>query len=82
MGRGMVASLLIEDPETKRPERDLAFDIVRRSVEKGVLMFAPVGVGGGSVKICPPLMMTADAVDDSVAGLREAVAEAVAAKTR
>ena len=44
-------------------------------------MFAPVGVGGGSLKICPPpLMMTADAVDDSVAGLREAVAEAVAAK--
>ena len=58
MGRGMVASLLIEDPETKRPDRDLAFDIVRRAVEKGVLMFAPVGVGGGSVKIAPPLMMT------------------------
>ena len=82
LGRGMVASVLIEDPETRKPDRDLAFDIVRRSVEKGVLMFAPVGVGGGSVKICPPLMMTVDAVDDSVAGLREAVAEAVAAKTR
>ncbi len=82
LGRGMVASVLIEDPETRKPDRGLAFDIVRRSVEKGVLMFAPVGVGGGSVKICPPLMMTVDAVDDSVAGLREAVAEAVAAKTR
>ena len=82
MGRGMVASVLIEDPETKQPDRDLAFDIVRRSVEKGVLMFAPVGVGGGSVKICPPLMMTAEAVDDSVAGLRRAVAEAVEAKGR
>ena len=82
MGRGMVASLLIEDPETKRPDRDLAFDIVRRAVEKGVLMFAPVGVGGGSVKIAPPLMMTRDAVDDSVSGLREAVAEAVETKVR
>ena len=80
MGRGMVASLLIEDPETSQPDRGLAFDIVRRSLEKGVLMFAPVGPGGGSVKIAPPLIMTADAVDDSVAGLREAVAEAVEAR--
>ena len=77
MGRGMVASLLVVDPERKQPDRDLAFDIVRRSVEKGVLMFAPVGVGGGSLKIAPPLMMTTEAVDDSVSGLREAVAEAV-----
>jgi len=49
-------------------------------VEKGVLMFSPVGYGGGTVKICPPLVITEAAVLDSVAALEEAFAEAVRAQ--
>jgi 4-aminobutyrate aminotransferase-like enzyme len=42
-------------------------------------MFSPVGVGGGTVKIAPPLVITGEALDDSMSAFREAVAEAVAA---
>jgi 4-aminobutyrate aminotransferase-like enzyme len=54
--------------------------VVRRSVEKGVLMFSPVGQGGATVKICPPLVISEAAILDSVAALEEAFTEAVDAQ--
>ncbi len=80
MGRGLVAGFVIADPATGEPDAALAFDIVKRSVEKGVLMFSPVGPGGGTVKICPPLMINQAAMEESTAVFGEAVAEAVALK--
>jgi 4-aminobutyrate aminotransferase-like enzyme len=54
--------------------------VVRRSVEKGVLMFSPVGYGGATVKISPPLVITEEAILDSVAALEEAFTEAADAQ--
>ncbi len=79
LGRGLVAGVICLRPGAKEPDGDLAWEIVRRSVEKGVLMFCPVGFQGSTVKIAPPLVITEEAVLDSVAGFAEAVAEAVAA---
>jgi len=79
LGKGLVAGVVIADPETREPNASLAFEIVRRSIEKGVLLFSPVGSGGGTVKIAPPLVITGEALDDSMSAFREAVAEAVAA---
>jgi 4-aminobutyrate aminotransferase-like enzyme len=77
MGRGLVAGVVMIDPQSGEPDGTLAFEIVRRSVEKGVLLFSPVGFKGGTVKICPPLVITAAALEDSIAAFREAVAAAV-----
>jgi 4-aminobutyrate aminotransferase-like enzyme len=41
-------------------------------------MFSPVGLGGGTVKISPPLVITEEAIGESVAVLEEAFAEALA----
>jgi 4-aminobutyrate aminotransferase / (S)-3-amino-2-methylpropionate transaminase / 5-aminovalerate transaminase len=76
-GKGLVAGLACILPGTKEPDGGLAWDVVRRAVEKGVLMFSPVGFGGATVKICPPLVITEAAILDSVAALEEAFAEAV-----
>ena len=35
-------------------------------------MFAPVGFGGGTVKICPPLVIDRDQVEEGLAVLDEA----------
>src|SRR5579862_1922558 len=78
-GKGLVAGLACVIPGTKEPDGDLAWDVVRRVVEKGVLMFSPVGYGGATIKICPPLVITEAAILDSLAGLEEAFAEAIAA---
>src|SRR5579863_5773335 len=44
-GKGLVAGLSCVLPGTREPDADLAWEVVRRTVEKGVLMFSPVGFG-------------------------------------
>jgi 4-aminobutyrate aminotransferase-like enzyme len=80
-GKGLVAGLACVAAGTREPDADLAWDVVRRAMEKGVLMFAPVGFGGATVKIAPPLVITEDAIDDSVSALEEAFAEATQAES-
>jgi 4-aminobutyrate aminotransferase/(S)-3-amino-2-methylpropionate transaminase len=80
-GKGLVAGMACVVPGTKEPDGDLAWEVVRRAVEKGVLMFTPVGLGGGTVKIAPPLVITKEAILDSVSALAEAFAEATHAQS-
>lgn len=76
-GKGMVAGVLIVKPNSKEPDGDLAWDIVSRCVEKGIMMFAPVGLGGGTVKINPPLCITEEAMLEALGAFEEAVAEVI-----
>jgi len=80
-GKGLVAGIACVLPGGKEPDADLAWDVVRRAVEKGVLMFTPVGFGGATVKIAPPLVITKEAILDSVSALAEAFAEATHAQS-
>jgi 4-aminobutyrate aminotransferase/diaminobutyrate-pyruvate transaminase/4-aminobutyrate aminotransferase/(S)-3-amino-2-methylpropionate transaminase len=79
-GKGLVAGLTCVTPGGKEPDGDLAWEVVERCVHKGVLMFSPVGLGGGTVKISPPLVITEDAILESTEVLDEAFAEATAKK--
>ncbi|MFO7955582.1 MAG: aspartate aminotransferase family protein [Candidatus Brocadiia bacterium] len=76
-GRGMVGGLHVVHPGSKHPDGDLAFRINAACFERGLLMFAPVGPGGGTIKISPPLMTPEDAVREGVAVLREAMTDVV-----
>jgi 4-aminobutyrate aminotransferase/(S)-3-amino-2-methylpropionate transaminase len=76
-GKGLVASLHVVKPGGIEPDPELASDIVRRSVEKGLLMFAPVGYCGASVKIAPPLVIEEEAIREGVCVVAEAIEEAV-----
>jgi len=75
-GKGLVAGLACVHPGTKDPDGDLAWDIIERCLQKGVLLFSPVGYGGATVKIAPPLVITEAAILESVSVLEEAFAEA------
>jgi 4-aminobutyrate aminotransferase / (S)-3-amino-2-methylpropionate transaminase / 5-aminovalerate transaminase len=74
-GKGLVAGVSCVKPGGKEPDGDLAFDVVRTCLEKGVLMFSPVGFGSATVKIAPPLTITSEAIDESCDVLEEAFAE-------
>ncbi|MEE9241055.1 MAG: aminotransferase class III-fold pyridoxal phosphate-dependent enzyme, partial [bacterium] len=76
-GKGLVAGVHVVKPGGTEPYDALAFDVVGRAVEKGLLMFAPVGKA--VVKIAPPLSITEDAVRDGIEALEEAFGEAVQA---
>jgi 4-aminobutyrate aminotransferase/diaminobutyrate-pyruvate transaminase/4-aminobutyrate aminotransferase/(S)-3-amino-2-methylpropionate transaminase len=79
-GKGLVAGVACVLPGSKEPDAKLAWDVVERCIESGVLMFCPVGLGAGTVKICPPLVITEAAILESVAVLEEAFAAAAARK--
>lgn len=73
---GLVGGLLIVKPATKEPNYELAWDIINICFRKGLLMFAPVGVDGGCVKIAPPLCITEDALLEGCGVIRQAIREA------
>ncbi len=76
-GRGLVAGLSCVLPNSTSPDANLAWTVVRLCFEKGVLMFAPVGFSGATVKIAPPLVITEEAILESTAVLEEAFEEAI-----
>ena len=78
-GHGLVAGLACVEPGKKEPDGELARKIVWRSIEKGLLMFSPVGYGGSTVKICPPLVINEEATRESCGVLAEAFAEVLSA---
>ncbi|MBE0656996.1 MAG: aspartate aminotransferase family protein [Bryobacteraceae bacterium] len=79
-GKGLVAGVACVKPGTRQPDGVLAKEVVRRSIEKGVLMFNPVGPEGCTIKICPPLVITEEAVREGCAVIEESLDEALAAR--
>jgi 4-aminobutyrate aminotransferase-like enzyme len=59
----------------------MAFDVTERAFRKGLLLFAPVGTGGATIKICPPLIMQPDAVLEGIDVLTQCFDEALSAGT-
>ncbi len=75
---GLVCSLQCRPGSTGTdPDSDLAWNVVYNCYKRGLLLFAPVGVGGGAVKICPPLVITEDALREGLSVLEEVFKELV-----
>jgi len=74
---GAVATLQMVKPGTTEPDNPLAAAVVRGCIERGLLMFAPVGTGGGTVKIAPPLMTPEDVLREAIGVLEESLEEAI-----
>ncbi|MBZ5670550.1 MAG: aspartate aminotransferase family protein, partial [Acidobacteriia bacterium] len=77
-GKGLVAGIQVVKPGTKTPDPDMALRINVACFQKGLLMFAPVGMSGECIKIAPPLIITEDALRESVQVFEEAVDEVMA----
>jgi 4-aminobutyrate aminotransferase / (S)-3-amino-2-methylpropionate transaminase / 5-aminovalerate transaminase len=76
-GKGLVAGIACVKRGGKEPDGDLAWRIVENCINKGVLMFSPVGFGSATVKICPPLVIHEEALRESLDVFEEAVTEAL-----
>jgi len=72
-GAGLVAGLLMVKKGNKDPDYELAWNVVNLCFRKGLLMFAPVGLGGGCVKIAPPLCINEEAVKEGCEVIAEAL---------
>jgi len=76
-GAGLVAAIQFTTPGTTEPNPDLAFDVTKRCIESGLMLFAPVGVGGCAIKLNPPLCIEEDAVLEAVSVVDEAIGACV-----
>ena len=74
-GKGLVAGIQVVKPGTKEPDGQTAVKINVASFQKGVLMFAPVGIGGECLKVAPPLTINEEALRESIGAFGEAVDE-------
>lgn len=75
---GLVGGMQTVKAGERAPDHDLAHRIIELAYQKGLLMFAPVGAWGQTVKISPPLTITREALEEGLAVLAEATDEAVA----
>jgi len=74
-GKGLVAGIRMVKPGTTEPDGDAALRINTACFHKGLLMFAPVGIGGECIKIAPPLTITEEALTEGITVLEEAMDE-------
>jgi 4-aminobutyrate aminotransferase-like enzyme len=79
--RGLVAGLQMVRAADRQPDHDLAHAVIEKAFHRGLLLFAPVGAWGQTVKIAPPLTITREALIEGLSVLSEAVAEAEAEVT-
>ena len=76
-GTGLAWAIVFTKPGTKEQDNDLAHDVVRNSIENGLLFFAPVG-SGATIKVTPPLIIEEEALLEGLEVFEEAIAEALA----
>ena len=74
-GKGLIAGVRFVKPGTKEPDGAIAHAITQSMYERGVLTFSPVGPGGGTIKINPPLCITREALEEALDVFAEIVRE-------
>jgi len=72
---GLVAAIQFTKPGSVDPDPELAWELVNLAIQRGILLFAPVGVGGCAVKINPPLSITEEALREGLGALEQAAAD-------
>jgi 4-aminobutyrate aminotransferase/(S)-3-amino-2-methylpropionate transaminase len=72
---GLVAGIQIVKPGTREPDAAAALALNERCFQKGLLMFAPVGVAGECIKIAPALDISAEALSEGLQALGQAMGE-------
>jgi 4-aminobutyrate aminotransferase-like enzyme len=77
-GLGLVGGIQVVKRGTKEPDPDLATAINLKCFHQGLLMFAPVGIGGECLKIAPPLSINEAALREGLQVLEAAIDEVLA----
>ncbi|MBG89935.1 MAG: aspartate aminotransferase family protein [Verrucomicrobiales bacterium] len=76
--RGLVGGLQTVLAGKKEPDPELAHRIVELCFERGLLFFAPAGAWGQTIKLCPPLTITEEALIEGMDVFASAVDDAIA----
>jgi 4-aminobutyrate aminotransferase-like enzyme len=66
-----VGGIRVIKPGTLEPDPLVAAAVVEGCFQRGLLLFAPVGLGGGCIKIAPPLSIPEEALEEGLQVLAE-----------
>jgi len=72
-GKGLVAGIQVVRSGTKTPDPETAVAINLKALQAGLLMFAPVGIGGECLKIAPPLTISEEMLKEAIEVFEAAV---------
>ena len=61
------------EPRTGKPDAEKAAELVYQCFVRGLLLFAPLGFGSATIKICPPLTISEEALKEGVEVLEQAI---------
>ncbi len=81
-GKGLVASVHCKKRGGIEPDAKLAWEVVGRCVQTGLMLFGPVGYGSASVKLSPPLVIEESALVEAMQVLEEAFAFVLDKRTK
>jgi 4-aminobutyrate aminotransferase/(S)-3-amino-2-methylpropionate transaminase len=76
-GRGLLAGILFRKRATKEPDGEIAFKVVEKCIQKGLMLYAPLGPGGATVKMNPPLIIPEETLMEGLSVFEESLAEVV-----
>jgi 4-aminobutyrate aminotransferase-like enzyme len=71
-GKGLMFAILFRDASGE-PNGTFAMKVVDYCVHHGLMLYAPLGPGGGTVKINPPLVITEEALREGLTVFSDAV---------
>ena len=74
---GLVGGMQTVKRGTREPDHDLAHRIIEMCHQRGLLLFAPVGAWGQTVKISPPLTIPRAALEEGLSVLSACTDDAV-----
>lgn len=72
LGKGMIASIIFQDPDTKNPISSIPSLISEKCMQKGLLV---VHTGRESIKIGPPLNISDEALIEGIEVIKETIGE-------
>ena len=72
LGKGMIASILFQDPQKRTPESKVPSEISEKCMQSGLLV---VHTGRESIKIGPPLNISDEALLEGISIIKEIVGE-------
>ncbi|MEI6914860.1 MAG: aspartate aminotransferase family protein [Armatimonadota bacterium] len=72
-GCGLVLALQFVEQGTTTPDPDAAWDVTLKTIQRGVMLFAPVGIGGGAIKVNPPLNIGEEVLCEGLSVILEVI---------
>ncbi len=73
-GQGLVFGIeIVSDRKTKAPAKELTKRIIHEAYLRGLCLIAPIGMYGNVIRIAPPLVITAEQMEEGMDIIEEAM---------